>query len=77
MSYSTESSKRTEKVNLEKFVRYHELIHLKNLKHIFDYPTNKEEINTRGIKGSKYEKSSTPNSTEVNHGKEDLKRGVY
>ena len=23
------------------------------------------------------EKSSTPNSTEVNHGKEDLKRGVY
>lgn len=47
----------------------------------FDYPTNKEEINTTGIKGSKYEKSSTPNSTEVkimiNHGKEDLKRGVY
>lgn len=34
-----------------------------------------------GIKGSKYEKSSTPNSTEVkimiNHGKENLKRGVY
>ena len=47
----------------------------------FDYPTNKEEINTTGIKGSKYEKSSTPNSTEVktmiNHGKENLKRGVY
>ena len=47
----------------------------------FDYPTNKEEINTPGIKGSKYEKSSTPNSTEVktmiNHGKENLKRGVY
>ena len=47
----------------------------------FDYPTNKEEIDTTGIKGSKYEKSSTPNSTEVktmiNHGKENLKRGVY
>ena len=43
--------------------------------------TDKEEINTTGIKGSKYEKSSTPNSTEVkimiNHGKENLKRGVY
>ncbi|ERK67918.1 hypothetical protein HMPREF1984_00886, partial [Leptotrichia sp. oral taxon 215 str. W9775] len=39
----------------------------------------KNKIYRRG--GSKYEKSSTPNSTEVkimiNHGKENLKRGVY
>ena len=33
VTFSTESSKKTEKVNSEKFVRYHELIHLKNLKH--------------------------------------------
>ena len=33
VTFSTESSKKTEKVNSEKFVRYHELIHLKNLKY--------------------------------------------